>query len=70
MNPEADVLTAKVRRLESRVAQLEDCIDVYGPPPKARMLPVPSLSDAQRKTIGIVLLLAIFVYFTSRKDAS
>lgn len=54
-----DVMTAKLRRLEARVAMLEDAVQVYGPPP--RRLAVPELSPAQRQTLTFGLLfLALF----------
>lgn len=55
--PTVDALDAKVRRLEARVAQLEDVHDVYGPPPRRRRFPIPEISSTQRE---FLIWLAVF----------
>lgn len=60
MNPEPptrDVLATKIRTLEVRVVQLEDAIEIYGPAPKRKRLPIPEISPAQRE---FLIWLAIF----------
>lgn len=55
--PTTDALEAKLRTLASRVAQLEDAVELYGPPPKRRRLPIPEITSAQRE---FLVWLAIF----------
>ncbi len=63
--PNADVLAAGLRRLETRVAQLEDAIEVYGPPPKRRRLPIPEISSAQREFLIWVAVFAALSLVTA-----
>ena len=55
--PTLDALDAKLRGLASRVAQLEDAIEIYGVPPKRKRLPIPEISPAQRE---FLIWLAVF----------
>lgn len=55
--PSTDVLAAGLRRLESRMAQIEDAVSVYGPPPRRRRLPIPEITPAQRE---FLIWLAVF----------
>lgn len=52
-----DAVVSTVRRVEARVAQLEDAVDVYGPPPRRRRLPIPEITPAQRE---FLIWLAVF----------
>lgn len=52
-----DVLDARIRGVASRVAQLEDAVSVYGPPPRRRRLPIPEITTAQRE---FLIWLAVF----------
>jgi uncharacterized membrane-anchored protein len=56
--PTTDALAAGLRRLEVRVTQLEDVVQIYGPPPKRRRLPIPEVTTAQRE---FLIWTAIFV---------
>lgn len=58
-------LTRRLRALESvtrsqgsRVAQLEDVVQIYGPPPR-RTLNVPELTREQRNTVVVLIILAV-----------
>jgi hypothetical protein len=63
--PSADVLATKLRTLEGRVAQLEDAIDIYGPPPKRRRLPIPEITTAQREFLIWVAVFATISIITA-----
>lgn len=56
----ADVMVAKVRRMEARLAQVEDRLDMQGPPRKASW--IPELTGEQKKTLGLVF--SIVLVFT------
>ena len=56
--PTTDVLASALRRVEARVAQLEDAVQMYGPPPaKRKRLPIPEITPAQRE---FLIWLAVF----------
>lgn len=55
--PTIDALDANLRRVAARVSQLEDAIEIYGPKPKRKRLPIPEISPAQRE---FLIWLAIF----------
>jgi hypothetical protein len=63
--PTADVLATKLRTLEGRVAQLEDAIDVYGPPPKRRRLPLPEITPTQREFLLFVAFFSVVSLVTA-----
>jgi hypothetical protein len=66
--PTTDVLATKLRTLESRVVQLEDAVQIYGPPPKKRRLPIPEISPAQREfLIWLAVFSAISIVTASQK---
>jgi hypothetical protein len=67
-----DLLHAQFRLLESRVAQLEDAVSIYGPPdPRPlvalRMPRAPSLSTRQTTALIYSLLLASIGLYTWAK---
>ena len=68
--PNLDVVAAKVRTLEVRVVQLEDAIEIYGTPPKAKRLPIPEITPAQREfLIWIVVFATLSVITATKKKA-
>ena len=51
-----ELLDGRLRKAEARIAQLQDCIDIYGPPPPPpKSWPVPVLTAEQRWTVGLAL---------------
>lgn len=61
----AEDLTRRLRALEAvsrsqgaRVAQLEDALSIYGPPPR-RNLNIPELTREQRNTVVVLIILAV-----------
>lgn len=52
-----EVLARRLIRAEARIAQLQDRLDIYGPPPKK--LPIPELTRDQRGTLTFALLFAV-----------
>ena len=63
--PNADVLQSELRRLGARVAKLEDAIEIYGPPPKRRRLPIPEITTAQREFLIWVAVFATISIITA-----
>ena len=63
--PTTDVLATKIRTLEVRVVQLEDAIDIYGPPPKRRRLPIPEITPSQREFLIWVVVFATLSVVTA-----
>jgi hypothetical protein len=63
--PTTDVLAAELRRQGARIAQLEDAIDTYGPPPKRRRLPIPEITTAQREFLIWVAVFAAISLITA-----
>lgn len=55
--PTLDRLATKLRTLEARVVQLEDAVEIYGPPPKRKRLPIPEVTPTQRE---FLIFLAVF----------
>lgn len=55
--PTIGSVAANLRRLEARVAQLEDAIAIYGPEPKRKRLPIPEITPAQRE---FLIWMAVF----------
>jgi hypothetical protein len=55
--PTTDVLASGLRRLEARVAKIEDAVEIYGPPPKRKRLPIPEITPTQRE---FLIWLAVF----------
>jgi hypothetical protein len=55
--PTNDVLGSELRRLGARVSQLEDAVNIYGPPPRRKRLPIPEITPAQRE---FLIWLAVF----------
>jgi hypothetical protein len=55
--PTVDALDANLRRVAARVSQLEDAIEIYGPPAKRWRLPIPEVTPTQRE---FLLFLAFF----------
>lgn len=64
-NPNTDVLAAEVRRLGARVAKLEDAVQMYGPPPKTRRIPIPEITTAQREFLVWVAFFGILSLITA-----
>ena len=63
--PTTDVLAAELRRQGARIAQLEDAIETYGPPPKRRRLPIPEITSAQREFLVWVAVFATISLLTA-----
>lgn len=61
--PTADVMASRLRRVEARVAALEDCVGHYGPPDGRPLLSLrvpkaPTLTPAQTTLLVYALLIA------------
>ena len=70
--PSLDVLATTVRRVEARVAMLEDAVQVHGPPPKRPTWTnyIPELDTQQRRTLWLVIaLMAVSAYTATRGHA-
>lgn len=70
--PTTDELASVLRRVEARVAKLEDAVEMYGPPPKRRRLPLPEISPAQREFLiwaAIFTTLSLLTAAAKRKGA-
>jgi hypothetical protein len=65
-DPTIDVLIARTRRLEARVAQLEDAHSVYGVGRKR--WPIPELTVEQRKTLTLLLAFAILAAWQAQSQ--
>lgn len=57
--PNADVVAARLRRVEARVAMLEDAVQVHGPPPKRSA--IPELTSGQKQTIALALMFGLLL---------
>ncbi len=53
--PTAEALDGRLRKLEVRMAQVVDVVDIYGPPPTRRRLPIPELTYEQKRTVALAL---------------
>jgi hypothetical protein len=68
--PTLDALDANLRRVAARVAQLEDSISIYGPPPRRRRLPIPEIGAAQREFLvwmAVFATLSVITAATKRR---
>ena len=54
-----DRIDGRLRQTEATVAQLVDVLDIYGPPPRVRRLPIPELTAEQRRTVWLAIALII-----------
>lgn len=63
--PNTDVLAAALRTVEVRVTQLEDAVEIYGPPPRRRRLPIPEITPAQREFLIWVAVFATLSVVTA-----
>jgi len=63
--PTTEALARKVVNLESRMSQLEDAVQIYGPPPKRRRLPIPEITSAQREFLIWVAVFATISIITA-----
>ena len=54
-----DRIDSRLRQTEATVAQLVDVLDIYGPPPQVRRLPIPELTAEQRRTVWLAIALII-----------
>ena len=52
-------------RVEARVAKLEDAVEIYGPPPKRKRLPIPEITPAQREFLIWVAFFSIVSLVTA-----
>lgn len=69
--PTLDVIATKVRTMEARLVQLEDAIEIYGPPPKKRRLPIPEITPGQREfLIWMAVFATISVITAAQKRRS
>lgn len=64
-----DAVVSTVRRVEARVAQLEDAVDVYGPPPRRKRLPIPEITTAQREFLIWLAVFATLSVITAARRA-
>jgi hypothetical protein len=63
--PTTDALAAQLRGLSGRVAQLEDAIEIYGPPPRRRRLPIPEITPTQREFLLFVAFFSLVSLVTA-----
>lgn len=63
--PTTDELASVLRRVEARVAKLEDAVEMYGPPPKRRRLPIPEVTTAQREFLIWLVVFATLSLVTA-----
>lgn len=71
VSPPTDVLDARLRRVEARVSQLEDAVQVYGPPKERPLFTVrpPRFSLSRTQTTLLVyglFLGGIGLYMTAK----
>jgi hypothetical protein len=68
--PTTDALVAKIRGLEARMVMLEDAIEIYGPPPKVRRLPLPEITPAQREFLVWLAVFGVLSVVTASRRRS